>query len=270
MNESLVQIDALSTGYGRGQRQRVVSAGLSAGLRRGALTCLIGVNGTGKSTLLRTMCGLQPPLSGRVLWEGAPLSAFSPRQLARKISVVLTSRPDTGALTVREAVETGRLPYTPFSGRLSEEDRRIVQESMAVAGVAVPGNRELAALSDGERQRVMVAKALAQQTPAIFLDEPAAFLDFPAKIRLFRLLAELARRHAKTILLTTHDIETALLMADRLWLLSPSGLREGAPRALARDGSIGRLLHGSGVAFDPETLRFRVAEEAALPERGSE
>ena len=256
MENGVLRIDRLTTGYGRGAGRRVVSAGLSAALPAGSVTCLVGTNGAGKSTLLRTLAGLQAPLGGEVYWMGRPLAACSRRRLARTVAVVLTLRPATGWMTAAEAVATGRMPYTGALGRLSGTDRAIVAGCLRRVGAEALAARPLAALSDGECQRVMVARALAQQTPAILLDEPAAFLDLPAKARLMALLQQLAHEEGKTLLLSTHDVEWALRGSDFLWLLSGTGLRTGTPRQLAADGSIAALFGSGELAFDPQSMRF--------------
>ena len=259
MENDVLRIEALATGYGRGRRRRVVSAGLTGVLPRGSVTCLVGVNGAGKSTLLRTLAGLQRPLDGRVAWLGRDMGSYTPRRLARTVSVVLTGRPEAGWATAAEAVATGRMPYTPMLGRMAPADREAVTRSLAAVGAQGLAGRRLASLSDGECQRVMIARALAQDTPATLLDEPAAFLDLPAKAELMGLVRRLAREGGKTLLLSTHDVEWALRCADYLWLLSPGALLTGTPRALAADGSIGRLFAAPGLTFDADALRFAYA-----------
>lgn len=256
MSEPLLRLSALTTGYRTGRTARVVSAGLSATLPCAGVTALIGVNGAGKSTLLRTLAGLQRPLAGTALWQGRRLADCPPGLLARTVAVVLTARPDCLALTAREVAAMGRMPYTGLGGRLSAADRAVVDEALELAGATPLAGRSLGTLSDGERQRVMIAKALAQQTPAILLDEPTAFLDFPAKVQTLRLLARLARRQGKAVLYSTHDLELAFRLTERLWVLSPDGLAEGTPAALAADGTIGRLFSAGGLRFHADTLRF--------------
>lgn len=249
-------IDGLAVGYGTGRHRHTVGSNLSAALPPASLTCLIGVNGAGKSTLLRTLSGLLPPLTGSVEIMGKRIESLSVRQMSTLLSIVLTARPDTGHLTAEETVAAGRMPYTPLSGRLSETDQKLVDEAMRLTGTAHLRSRALASLSDGERQRVMVAKSLAQDTPLILLDEPTAFLDFPGKIGTLRLLQNLAHDRGKTILLSTHDLEPAFRLADRLWLLTPGGLLSGTPRALAADSTLARYFAADGIKFDSEQLRF--------------
>lgn len=244
-------VDNLSIGYAsRHGSCHAVGQQLRAEAYAGTLTCLIGRNGTGKSTLLRTIARLQAPLDGHVLICGHDANSYSTSEMARLLGIVLTSRPDVSNLTVRELVALGRAPYTGFWGKLADEDRRIVDESMRRAGISGMEQRRVCSLSDGECQKAMVAKALAQQTPIILLDEPTAFLDYPGKIDLLLLLRQLAHDEGKTILLSTHDIDTALQIADRLWLLDSNGISAGTTGELAAKGRIERYVGRDDVVME--------------------
>lgn len=260
METPVLSISSLSTGYGRGRRRHEVGRGLTASLPPATLTVLAGTNGAGKSTLLRTLAGFVKPLAGTVAWLGRPIGSYRPAGLARTLAVVLTDRPDTGALTVREVVSLGRYPYTPPGGRLSPADRAVVVQAMEAAGVSPLASRPCVSLSDGERQRVMIAKALAQQTPVVLLDEPTAYLDLPGKAAVMRLLVSLVRTHGKTVLLSTHDLDLALPLADRLWLLAPDGITEGTPAGLAGSGAVERFFSSADIGFLPADMRFRLKE----------
>ncbi len=254
-----IVLDNLTTGYGR----KVVSDKLSATLRSRELTCLLGPNGAGKSTLLRTLCGFIAPLGGSVEVEGRKISALSPSELSQKVAVVLTERTQITNLTARRMVELGRAPYTGFWGRIGVEDRRIVEESLELMGVSPLADRMIDELSDGERQKVMIAKALAQSTPMIMLDEPTAFLDFPSKVEIMQLLHRLSRSQNKTIFMSTHDVELSLQTADRLWLLDKGkGLVAGTPEDLALQGEFGRYFDRGNIRFDIDSARFCVAPRA--------
>ena len=237
---------------------RCVASDLNATALPGTLTCLIGHNGTGKSTLLRTIARLQPSIDGSVLIGDNDISTLKPTHLSRKLSIVLTSRPDVRNMTVEELVALGRAPYTGFWGRLSADDRRIVRHSIESVGITAMAERRVCTLSDGEMQKVMIAKSLAQQTPVILLDEPTAFLDFPGKIDLMLLLQRLAHEERKTILLSTHDLETALQTADRLWLLADGALHDGTPHELADRGFIDDYIGRKSVKFDKQTLSIQI------------
>ena len=279
----MIELKDLTIGYAQKNNTKVVASGINATLHSGRLTCLIGANGIGKSTLLRTLSAFQPPLSGEIFIDNEspiPLSTLTDKQLSRLIGVVLTEKPDVQNMTVFELVGLGRSPYTGFWGRLNEDDKEVVKESLRLVGIESLQDRLIQTLSDGERQKTMIAKALAQQTPVIYLDEPTAFLDYPSKVEMLTLLRHLARETGKTIFLSTHDMELALQIADELWLMtagtpssdtaeSPSnnGLCQsqkettliiGTPRELAANGSLSHFIDRPGLHFDPQTLAIRV------------
>lgn len=214
----MITLKNLVVGYPDGRHTRQLNHAANEEAHDGMLTCLIGANGAGKSTLLRTIAGFQLPLEGTVLLGGDDVRALSPRQRAERMAVVLTDRPDVMCTTVWEMVATGRAPFTGFWGRLSGKDRNIVTRSLRLVGIEWMADRTVASLSDGERQKVMIAKALAQQTPVILLDEPTAFLDYPSRVEVMQLLLNIAHEEHKTVLLSTHDLDLALQTADRLWL----------------------------------------------------
>ena len=277
-NKVSVELKDLSIGYRTKQGVRVVAQGLTAQLQRGQLTCLLGENGVGKSTLLRTLAAFQPKLEGSVSIEGRELDDYSERKLARTIGIVLTEKPDVQQMTVMELVEMGRAPYTGFWGRLNEDDRKVCNEAVELIGIEPLKDRMIQTLSDGERQKVMIAKALAQQTPVIFLDEPTAFLDYPSKVDMLLLLSRISREAQKTIFLSTHDLELALQVADTIWLMDKSGKRKvesgkrkeeiaekgatlqiGTPYELAQNGALGQFIErGNGIEFNKDTLSVRV------------
>ena len=267
-NRETIRLTDVSIGYRWRKGLRTVATGITAGINSGELTCLLGRNGAGKSTLLRTLAGFQPRLAGNISIEGRELDDYSDRELAQRLGVVLTERPDVQQMTAWELVAMGRSPYTGFWGRLNSDDERVVDEAIALVGIEALAERQVTTLSDGERQKVMIAKALAQQTSIIFLDEPTAFLDYPSKVETLLLLRRISREAGKTIFLSTHDLELALQVADRLWLMqggegpSPqkgSVLAIGTPRELADLGVLARFIEsGEGVSFDPSTMRIEV------------
>lgn len=230
--EEVVRLDHVTIGY----PGKVVAEALSGSVHAGQLTCLVGRNGLGKSTLLRTLAGFQQPLKGEVLWRDGniwrSLHNMTRSGLALLVSVVLTERPDVQQMTVAEVVGLGRMPYTGFFGTLSSADLEVVEEALTLVGISDFAPRMIDALSDGERQKVMIAKALAQQTPVVLLDEPTAFLDYPSKVEMMKLLRRLAAETGKAILLSTHDLPLALQLADRL-LTIDQGLREMSKTELA-------------------------------------
>ena len=217
-----ITLSHLSVGYKIGH---AVVSDINLALQSGKLASLIGENGVGKSTLLKTLTGFLPKLEGSLLLDGKDISEFSQRALARQISIVLTQKPDVQNLTVEEIVGLGRSPYTGFFGKLHANDQQIVDESITAVGIEKLKNRMIQTLSDGERQKVMIAKALAQQTPVIFLDEPTAFLDFSSKVETFQLLQRMAHEMGKLVLLSTHDLELAVRFSDTLLQVNGDGLR---------------------------------------------
>lgn len=224
-----IRLDNVTTGYSKGKRKKEICSALTAEFRSGRLTCLIGRNGTGKSTLLRTMAGFQPPLAGSITIAGRSVGSCSAGELAQTVAVVLTHQPSAGALTAGEVVALGRSPYTGFWGTLSDNDKRIVGNAMQLTGTADMAARPISELSDGERQRIMIAKALAQQTPVMLLDEPTAFLDYPGRRDLMSLMTRLACELGKCIVMSTHDLELAVRMADDIFELAPDGIRPVTP-----------------------------------------
>lgn len=239
---TVLNISMLTIGYGG----KVIASDLTAVLPTGTLTALVGSNGCGKSTLLRTLAGLQPSLGGEI----------RPAPAADKVAIVLTERIEVPSLTVQDVVAFGRIPHTGFTGRLTPKDHAAIDRAITLCAVEHLRQRPLIQLSDGERQRAMIARAIAQDTPLILLDEPTAFLDFPGKVETLRLLARIAHDEGKTILLSTHDLEIAFQLADRLWLMADGHLTEGAPAELAASGQIAALF--PHVEFESATMRFRL------------
>lgn len=242
---------ALTTGYCHGSRQSIVGRGLEGSLPRGTLTVLLGTNGAGKSTLLRTLAGLQPPLAGDIFWEGNSLASLTPEERAKRLSIVLTVRPETGNLTVREVVALGRLPHRQglWGSRNAATDAEAVESAMRLTTTSAWSERPVSRLSDGERQRVFIAKALAQETPLILLDEPTAFLDYPSRVQFFNLLKRLTNEMGKTVLLSSHDVELAATHADRILLLSKESLCLAPTEAKERNHAIRDFFR-----LDAETL----------------
>ena len=203
-------LQSLSIGYSH----KVIAADINAQIKGGELTCLIGRNGTGKSTLMRTLAGFLKPLGGSALLDGRDVGRLSPAERSHLISVVLTDRVDIDGMRVKDLVSVGRQPYTGFFGKMSSDDEEVVNKAIADVGMTDFAGRQVNSLSDGERQKVMIAKALAQQTPVILLDEPTAFLDYPSKKEMFQMLSQLCHEQGKAALVSTHDLDIALPIAD--------------------------------------------------------
>lgn len=238
-----------------------IAGPLSATLQPGELACLLGPNGAGKTTLLRTLAGMQPALGGAVEVAGQQVAGLTARHRARQLAMVLTEQPDVPFLTVGQLVEQGRFPHTNWIGELAPPDRQQVQEALRMVGLTEKAGVPLRHLSDGQRQKALIARALAQDTPLLLLDEPTAHLDLPNRVEIFRLLRQLAAHSQKAILLSTHELDLALQHADRVWLLSERQLLTGTPEELALGGHIGAAFDRPGIRFNPANSLFEPHEQ---------
>ena len=259
LNSCFMNLVNLTIGYIASNRKTVIRQNMDASLEKGKLTCLLGPNGAGKTTLLRTMAGFIPPLSGEILVGGKSISTLSHAEISKRISVVLTERPAVQNMTAEQLVSLGRSPFTGFWGRITDRDRSDVLKAMELTGTTHLKDRLVDTLSDGERQKVMIAKALAQSTDVILLDEPTAFLDFPGKAETMRLLSEIACRQNKSILLSTHDLNMAFAIGDNLWLMDKElGFSTGTPHLLAENGALEAYFCHKGVKLDKDRMMFVV------------
>jgi len=257
----VLRLQDLAVGYGKGPRRRTILAGVTTDLVAGELACLVGPNGAGKSTLLRSIAGLQAVLGGRVLLAGVPLMRLTRRQVARQAATVLTDRVEPGQLRARDVVALGRHPHTDWTGRLSLDDQDVIDSALAQAGAADLAAALFGELSDGQRQRILIARALAQQPRVLLLDEPTAFLDPPARIGLMVLLAAIAANGAVAVLVCTHDLELAARTADTLWVAGHGTITCGGPEDLAHAGVLGGAFTSEGTVFDPAVLGFAPADD---------
>lgn len=255
----VLQTEKLVIGYTPPRKPpHPVLSGVNSSLLAGELVCLIGPNGAGKSTLMRTLAGMQLPLAGNVRLMGENLAALTPAERARHLAVVLTERLDVGILSAYELVALGRYPYTDWLGGLTDEDHHAVQRALAAVGAVDLAARDVNELSDGERQKILIARALAQQPALLLLDEPTAFLDLPRRAEIVTMLRGLARTTGCAILLSTHDLDLALRTADRIWLLPKGGpLHQGAPEDLVLNGHFEAAFRAEGVTFDAYSGSFR-------------
>lgn len=248
----------LAVGYRSRRERRAVLERVSVSVHRGELVCLLGPNGIGKSTLMRTLGRMQPPLWGTVEIGGTALEALSSSELARRLGVVLTERVAVESLRARQVVELGRYPHSGWLGGLTGHDDEVVSWALDAVGAAHLADRDFGRISDGERQRVMVARALAQEPVLLMLDEPTAFLDVPSRVELMGLLRRLTRDNALAVVVSTHDLELALRTADVVWLLLPGGEAvTGAPEDVMLSGAIALAFEGRQIRFHPEERTFR-------------
>ncbi len=260
MSTAAIALDGLAIGYRLPRhKEKRISSDLNLRVQQGQFTVLLGPNGAGKSTLLRTVCGLQEPLEGRVLLAGRDLATISARDRARSLGVVLTERVDTWGLTAWDLVALGRAPHTRWSGRLTEEDEAAVATAMRETDTEGFAGRKVSELSDGEKQRVLVARALAQEPAVLVLDEVTAFLDLARRVEIMQLLRRLAHSSGRALLLSTHDLDLALRTADRLWMIDRTGqVYEGCPEDLVLAGALANVFRHEGLDYDPASGRFEL------------
>ena len=255
----MLQLRGLVCGYHSRSHRTQVAGPIDETLRAGELACLIGPNGAGKSTLMRTLAGLQAPLEGTVLFNGDDVHRMAPAVRARHLAIVLTEIVHVPLLTGYDLVAYGRVPFTDWSGKLTDRDRQVIARSLQSVGAAEFTSRQVAELSDGERQRVMIARALAQEPSAMILDEITGFLDLPRRMEIMQLLRRTAHDAGCAVLLSTHDLDLALNTADRIWLMAKQQpLRAAIPEALVLDGAFQAAFTLDDVTFDERSGSFRM------------
>ena len=252
-----ILLDHIRLAYG----SRTLLTDACATLAPGTLTALIGRNGTGKSTLLRSVAGLAPAAGGRIELCGRPLDQLTPRQRAETVAFVTTDKVRIANLPCEDVVALGRAPYTNWIGRMQESDRAVVERSLELVGMSAFAHKTMDRMSDGECQRVMIARALAQDTPVILLDKPTAFLDLPNRYALALLLQRLAHEERKCILFSTHDLDIALSLCDTVALIDTPHLHHLPAGEMVRSGLIERLFAGEGLCFDPRLRSVRMRGE---------
>ena len=245
----MIRFENIRLGYGN----RTLIEGLTAEVQRGKLTALVGRNGTGKSTLLRAIAQLGEVLEGEIMLDGRALTTLSPTDMASLVAFVTTDKVRIANLRCRDVVALGRAPYTNWIGRMQEQDRLIVEQALASVGMSDYADKTMDRMSDGECQRIMIARALAQQTPIILLDEPTAFLDMPNRYELCTLLRRLSHEEHKCILFSTHELDIALSLCDAIALISPPELHILPTEEMVHSGHIERLFTTGIVSFDPAT-----------------
>jgi iron complex transport system ATP-binding protein len=268
-HQELVSLEGLMIGYRHGRKEQLLSGPLSCSAGGGELIALMGRNGCGKSTLLRTVAGLQESLRGRVILQNRPLPDYSRRELSRLLGFVSTEVVRVQGLRVRDLVAMGRYPHTGWFGNLSENDYEQIRHAMELTSMEPLADRDLDELSDGERQRAMIARTLAQDTRIMVLDEPTAFLDVTHRYEIVSLLGDLSGNHGKTIVFSSHDLHLSIQVADKIWLMMGQDILEGAPEDLVLSGKLeeGLLSDGAAAGFtlDPATGDLVPAREPGQP-----
>lgn len=255
--KTALQIEGLKVGFTK--PDKVLVKAFSEEVGRGCLVSLLGLNGSGKTTLLRTLVGREAALSGTVRLNGKIVTERSVKELAKLVAVVMTERSVPGLMLAEDVVALGRAPYTGFLGRLNAHDQKHVQEAMGFTGAQHLWGRAMGELSDGEKQKVLLARAVAQDTPLIILDEPNTYLDLKNRVMVFRQLVELSRRANKTVILSTHDLQLALQMSSRLWLIDESAnIHCGSPKELVRSNVLPQIFDDQYIEFDKLNLSFNI------------
>ncbi|MDI1256807.1 MAG: ABC transporter ATP-binding protein [Flavobacterium sp.] len=253
----ILKTNHISIGYSHKKQQNIIATGINLSLQSGQLVALIGENGIGKSTLLRTITGIQQPLSGTVLLDNKLISDYNPLALAQKLSVVLTEKLPPNNLTVYELVALGRQPYTNWIGKLTDEDISKIDSAINLTEIGHLSARKHYEISDGQLQKVLIARAIAQDTPLIILDEPTTHLDLRHKVSLLQLLKKLSRETRKCILFSTHDIELALQISDAMIMMAAGNIVQESPYELIKSGALNQLFADENITFDAEKSKFR-------------
>ena len=250
----MIQLKDLTLGY----EQRTLLEKVSAHITGGQLVALLGRNGTGKSTLLRAVMGLEKPQNGEIILHGNNIASLKPEELARNISFVTTDKVRIANLRCRDVVALGRATYTNWLGQLQGEDKEKVDNAMHLVGMDSYAEKTMDKMSDGECQRIMIARALAQDTPVILLDEPTAFLDLPNRYELCLLLRKLTQKEGKCILFSTHDLDIALSLCDTIMLIDNPQLYSLPTNEMITSGHIERLFHNESITFDAQAMKIRI------------
>ena len=258
INNYILTTSNLSVGYSSKKVTNTIASNINLTLKKGELIALIGANGIGKSTLLRTLIGIQPPLSGNVILNGKNISDYNSISFAQNLSIVLTEKLPPSNLTVFEIIALGRQPYTNWLGKLSENDISKINEAIELTQITSLADKKHYEISDGQLQTVLVARALAQDTPLIILDEPTTHLDLLHKVSLFKLLKKLAKETNKCILFSTHDIDMAIQISDEMIIMTEEIVVQDQPCNFISKGNFSTLFKDEHIAFDSEKGKFIV------------
>src|SRR5690606_4070779 len=257
-DKSILQGEKVAVGYHKGKDIHWVARDLSFSLRAGQLVCLLGPNGVGKSTLIKAIMGQKLPMKGQISYKGEPIRQLSSQEMAKKVSVVLTDRISPGNLAVRQLVELGRIPFTNWVGTIAEEDKKVIDLAIEGTKIGYLADKKVAELSDGQLQKTMIARALAQDGELMILDEPTAHLDLVNRLEIMQLLREIAHARGKAILVVTHDLDIAVETAEKFWLMPCSGpWISGTPEDLILSGEINELLPSGKFHFNPATGKIQ-------------
>jgi iron complex transport system ATP-binding protein len=261
-HDDILSFKSLRIGYKNGRNVKVILPPLTAGARKGELIAIIGRNGIGKSTLLRTLAGLHPPLEGEISYGGMNVREYSKKDLAQIIGYISTEMVRVNSMRVYDLVALGRFPYTNWFGKIDDKDHRIIMDSIEKTGLTALTERFISELSDGERQKAMIARILAQDADIMVMDEPTAFLDIGSKFEILHLMHLLTQKNGKTIIFSTHDLNVALSQADRIWLILSDGMEEGSPEDLMLRGAFENLFDTSVMKYDPDNGTYSFVSDS--------
>ncbi|TKD60696.1 ABC transporter ATP-binding protein [Flavobacterium sp. ASW18X] len=254
--EKYIQVEDLNIGYGKTS----IANKLNFSIPKGSLTAIVGINGIGKSTILRTLSGMQPPLSGTISLDGKQIADYTSSTLAQKQALVLTTPIATKNLKVAELIAMGRHPYTNWLGTLGGYDKEIIKQQLHIFSLEDLKDKYCFELSDGQMQRVLIARAMAQETPLVYLDEPTTHLDLSHKVHILKLLHRFAKKHQRTIVFTTHEVELAIQLCDYMLLLDGKENAFAAPCELIEKGSFEYLFPKDLIQFDARTGSFKITK----------
>lgn len=256
---NILSTSNLSIGYTAKKEKNYIAQNIDLQLQSGKLVALIGANGIGKSTLLRTLTAIQKPLSGTIFLNEKEIQTYNSLELAQQLSLVLTEKLPPSNLTVFELIALGRQPYTNWVGKLSEDDTAKIQEAMQLTQISHLATKKHYEISDGQLQKALIARALAQDTPLIILDEPTTHLDLLHKVAVFKLLKKLAHETQKCILFSTHDIDMAIQLSDEIILMTPERVVQDQPCNMITKGIFNTLFNDEHIVFDAEKGKFVIS-----------
>ena len=255
-NEKILIINRLSVGYGSGKSEKTVLSNIHVTAAKGELIAVIGRNGSGKSTLLRCIAGLQRYSSGNIYFEDTEIRKLSRKQLAKKVGYVSTEIVKVHNMSVYDLVSLGRFPHTDWTGRIDSENESRILKALSDTGMTEMSVRHISELSDGERQRAMITRVLAQDADLMIMDEPTAFLDIVGKHEIFDLLHRISKENKKTIIFSTHDLQMALNCADKIWALNNSELFESSPDDFISNGVFDKIFDSANIKYGIEHGAF--------------
>lgn len=264
--KEILFVDSLNIGYVSGRRKTILLPPLNASAREGELIAIIGRNGIGKSTLLRTLAGIQMNLGGEIYYSGKNIRDYSRNELALKVGYISTEQVKVSNMSIYDLVSIGRYPHTNWYGKINPNDHRIIMDAIEMTSMTEFCHKNISELSDGERQKAMIARILAQDAGLMIMDEPTAFLDIGSKYEILHLMHQLTRNSGKTIIFSTHDMQSAISQSDKIWLILDNELKEGAPEDLMIEGAFDHLFESSHVQFNSAdgSFSFRGADRGSI------